>query len=613
VTFASGWALAGLVLLAPLIALHLRDRGRPVREVPSLVVWQELELAPSPGDRGLRLPALPLLLVLQAAALIFLVVALARPHSVASTPPQAQVVVLDDSMWMAAPGRLASAERSVEQIVGALPAHAPVRIVLADGAPRVLYSGHAKGVPAALARVKTSDAPDDLASALTVASGQLTSPHDRVTLIRAPEDPLPAVNVAAGELSTLAVGTPIADQGIFDPSARCGIGAADVCAIFATVHNSGTTAVSDRYTAQAAGHSPLTLHVRVPAGGSVPIVLTAQPDEQVSLSLHSTDALPADNTAWVTVPGQDDLPSTSVVTLVGTPAQALPLARAFASIPGVTLRLRTPSSYVPGDARVSDLVVLDGSVPKGALPAAPAVLLVDPPRLGSLGQVGPVMTDTVLSGSDAGSELLDGVDLSSLDVTRGAAVRLTLARWLAPVAWTEAGPLLAAGNNGHQRVAVLSFDPGRSDLPQLASFPVLAANFVRWSAWAPSSATAGQPIGVFDATPGTRTVTSTQRAGSGGAVERVRSSGQPVALRASAPGLYDITETGPGVSRQAVLNVNASAPAAAASAAPVDLLTARVGARASGGSLAAWFLTAALIVLLLEWIYWSALRRRAVA
>jgi len=87
VTFASGWALAGLVLLAPLVALHLRDRRRPRREVPSLVVWRELGPTATPVRRGLRRPALPLALALQAAALVLLVVALSAPEGAPARQP----------------------------------------------------------------------------------------------------------------------------------------------------------------------------------------------------------------------------------------------------------------------------------------------------------------------------------------------------------------------------------------------------------------------------------------------------------------------------------------------------------------------------------------------
>jgi len=51
--------------------------------------------------------------------------------------------VIDDSLWMSAPGRLAGAERLAQRIADAAPGGAPIRIVLAGAAPSVLYRGAA--------------------------------------------------------------------------------------------------------------------------------------------------------------------------------------------------------------------------------------------------------------------------------------------------------------------------------------------------------------------------------------------------------------------------------------------------------------------------------------
>ena len=605
-TFTSGWALAGLVLLVPLVALHLRDRGLEMRDVPSLLLWQQLEVSSSTGKRRLRPPVLPLLLALQAIALTLLVLALAEPVGSAKTPPPAQVVVLDDSFWMQVPGRLDSAAREVERAVHATPADTPVRIVLAAGAPRVLYRGTASGVSAALRRVRPSAGPPDLSDALTVAAGLLAGPRDRVVLIRAPEDAVPPTVSNPGELSIVTAGTPITNQGIFDASARCGIGGPDLCEVLATVRNTSARAVDDRYTADAAGRRPLSLSTRVGANTSAPIALIARPGEQVSLHLQGSDTLAIDNEAWVSVPEIGNVPGPAVVTLVGTPSRALSVARAFAAVPGITLRLRTPANYSRSDAEASDLVVLDGWLPPAGLPPSPGVVLLDPPRLPG-GHVGGALADSTLSGTDAGGELLDRVDLSSLSIEPGSARRVDLPSWLTPVAWSPSGPLLAAGDDGRQRVAVASFEPGQSDLPQLASFPILAANLVSWSlGWAPGSAVAGTPI-LVDAIPGARNATLMRN---GVVVDRVQLRGQPASLTASNPGLYVVTETGPRMTHRATIAANVAAGVASNSI-PVDIRTAQIIARPGPKpALAAWFVAAAFVVLLLEWAYWWSRRSR---
>ena len=277
-TFARGWALAGLVLLAPLIILHLRDRGRERRDVPSLILWSGFEFDSSTtGTHRLRPPALPLLLALQAIGLTLLVLTLAQPAGPAKRPVPAAVFVLDDSFWMQAPARLPSAERQLEHLIQTRPAATPVRIVLAGGAPRVIYMGPAAGARAAVGRVHPSAAPPDLSAALAVAAGLLTGPRDRLVLIRAPEDPVPQTLSSPGELRTLTAAPPIANQGIFDAAARCGVGAPDVCEVVATVRNTSPSAVDDHYLATVAGRAPLALTTHVGANSSTQIALIARP------------------------------------------------------------------------------------------------------------------------------------------------------------------------------------------------------------------------------------------------------------------------------------------------------------------------------------------------
>ena len=170
-TFVAGWALAGLVLLVPLVLLHLRQRAARQREVPSLLLWHEFELDALGRARRLGPPPLPVLLALQALALILLVLTLAEPLLHGAEVRPATVVVLDDSYWITAPGALPAAKREVDAALGSVPGGSPVRIVLADGTPSVLYRGPASGAATVVSRVRPSDAPADLSQALTVAAG----------------------------------------------------------------------------------------------------------------------------------------------------------------------------------------------------------------------------------------------------------------------------------------------------------------------------------------------------------------------------------------------------------------------------------------------------------
>lgn len=608
-TFGAGWALAGLVLLVPLVILHLRPRTRTPRELPSLLLWRGLESDTTTVSRRPRLPPLPLLLLLQALALIALVLALAEPSSGSSRRPAATVIVLDDSFWMQAPGRLADERREAERIIAAAPAGGAVRIVEANGTPTVVYRGPAAGAASILRGLSAGASAPDLAAAITVASGLLTDAGDRLAVIRAPESELPQLRSGARELQTAVAGAAVTDQGIFNPSARCGIGSPTTCEIVATVANSGASPVVDQIVADVPGHPPLALSARVGARSSAPIELLAAPGEHVELRLQGTDSLPVDDRGWVAVPEEGGLARPATVTVVGQRATALPVAQALAAVPGVTLRVQTPATYRPAQVRSSDLVVVDGALPGGGLPPAPAVLLVDPRQLPG-GRVDGVQADPTLSGTDPSSPLLADVDLSDLIVQAGAAHRLVLPRSLTPVAWSPSGPLLAAGEDIHTRLAVLAFPPTGSNLPQLSSFPILIADIVGWGLeWAPSSAAAGAPIRVATIA-GTNTVTVS---GTGTATQRVSlSAGGAVVQAPSTPGLYTIAETGPGVVHRATVAVNLGPPQSTPTA-PIDIRTTGLPASTKPGSpLTLWPLVAGLLLVVLEWAYW-ALRRERVA
>ena len=103
------------------------------------------------------------------------------------------------------------------------------------------------------------------------------------------------------------------------------------------------------------------------------------------------------------------------ITLVGNRTRALPLARALASVPGVQLRLRTPQTYQRTDPGTSDLLVLDGFMPKGGLPEAPGLLFVNPPRVPG-GTVIGKMKDSRMSGFEAVQRLRESPETRAIPV-----------------------------------------------------------------------------------------------------------------------------------------------------------------------------------------------------
>lgn len=605
-SLARPWWLAGLALLLPLIVLHLRRPALVVREVPSLLLWDRVASTVQSPNRRFERPRRPLLLLLQALALCALVVALAGPERTSASSRPVTVFVVDGSLWMHVGTRLDDARADVQRLAAQFPT-STIAVVSATGTPSLVYRGSRGGLASAIGHLDASSGAGDLTAAVSLGSSLLGGPQGRMIVLRAPENGLPPIAADQGQLATQVIGSSSPDQGLFDAGARCGIGPSAVCEVVASLRNGSSARRIDSYTAFVDGRRSRALRVDVPPRSSSKIVLTAPPGALVQLKLSGRDPLALDDSAWISVPSTANAPSSSTVTLVGDPTGALPVAQAFAAIPGVRLELRTPASYRPKDARASDLLVLDGFVPPSGLPPSPAVALIAPPRLPG-GAIGGALPNPTVSSTVAGSDLLEGVDLGSLNVDPGAARQLTLPDWMAPVVSTPGGALLAAGDDGRQRLAVLAFDPARSNLAQLAAFPILARNLVRWaSAW---TAPAGDGALVIDAVPGAARARVAPRSG---VARSVSFAGRAAGLTDIAPGAFGVHATGTGVSHRRALTTSpaapSTAPAAPASSAPIDLTTWRSAAlRRSGRSLVPWLLVLALAAIAGDWAWWRRVR-----
>ncbi|HEY2477689.1 MAG TPA: VWA domain-containing protein [Solirubrobacterales bacterium] len=605
-TLLSGAALAALVLVVPLVALHLRRRRPPRRAVGSLLAWRDLPSSGGGGARRIGHPPLPLLLALQLLALALLVFALARPVSNHDATTSSRVYVVDESMWMGAEEggttRIDAARAALRERLAEVPGGEAVRIVGAGATPTVLFEGKASEAGGALGDLRAGPGAANLTAALRLAAGLRAGGGDQVVLLRAPEEAAPAVRGGGSSYEDQAIGRPVEDAALGDASAHCGrLGTAEPCEVFVRVSDRGGAARRLPVRIAVSGEPIHTATVAVPANGSAPLVFTAPTGAAVQASLPPGDGLAADDSASVSVPE----PGGERITLVGNRTRALPLARALASVPGVQLRLRTPQTYKPTDPGTSDLLVLDDFVPKGGLPGASALLLVNPPRFPGAGGSQGKMHDSRMSGTEAASPLLEGVELASLTIGAGASRRLDLPASLTAAAWSSEGPLIASGTDGGRRVAVMSFEPSESNLPQLAGFPTLIDNIVAWSQrLAPEAAAAGTPFAVTEP-PGTSAATVEPAAADGAATTGGRSldvaPGSEVPVTIATPGNYVVTLRGPWGARHLALAVNPGT--AAAPGAPVDLVAPAPPARGGRTDLWPWLLAAALLVLILEALY----------
>jgi Ca-activated chloride channel homolog len=222
----------------------------------------------------------------------------------------------------------------------------------------------------------------------------------------------------------------------------------------------------------------------------------------VQAQLTLRDDVTADKTAWAVTRTSSPLH----VLLVSN--GDLFLQTAFELDPTLLLDGVKPSAYRPAAAETYDLVVFDGFLP-ATLPVTPS-LIVNPPK----GSVGPLRFGALIKGGspaaltgvtgDTGA-ILHYLDLSDVHIARGR--QSSLPGWMQPLARVGGWTMLAAGDDGTSRYAVIPFALADSDWPLRISFPIAIQNLLAFLA--PGLAldrgtlTAGQSVH-FLPPPGTR-------------------------------------------------------------------------------------------------------------
>lgn len=220
------------------------------------------------------------------------------------------------------------------------------------------------------------------------------------------------------------------------------------------------------------------------------------------------------------------------------------LEAALADDPSVQLSVAPPAGYRAGMERGYDLVIFDGFLPP-ALPTN-STLLVAPPagRSGPLRFAG-ALTAGAVNAASAGplAGLLQYVDLGDVHVAQVRAV--TLPGWMQPLATSNGHPVLAAGEEGTARFALVSFDLQHSDWPLRVSFPIMLQNLLQYLApgltLGQTTITTGQAVTFFPR-PGTRALEVVRP---DGGVDQLKPPFPPF-TDTSRPGLYTVQEAGAG-------------------------------------------------------------------
>ena len=236
--------------------------------------------------------------------------------------------------------RLAAAQSTLRDELEALPGDERVALILAGAESRLLYEGSAGDAAGAVAKIRPTFGPADLGAALRLAAG-LPRDGGAVELLRAPETQAPRTVGDEGAFRERVVGSPIADLGIAEPSARCLGGAAGRCELFARIESTAS-APRDVQVEVLAGGKRLSAQTVARSGGRVGAGRLQRARRRAPRTrAPGGDPLAADDRAYVDVPATEPLR----VTLVGERQDAEPLARALLAVPGAKVTLRTPADF----------------------------------------------------------------------------------------------------------------------------------------------------------------------------------------------------------------------------------------------------------------------------
>lgn len=471
----------GLVALAlPIVIFYmLRLRRQPAR-VSSLLLWQRVlqdHQANAPWQKLRR----NLLLLLQLLLLTLLVLALARPFRAVEAKVQGNVIILlDASASMQAtdvpPTRFEAAKTSARAIISALKPGDTVSLITVADLPRPLITGDAgldrSALEAALKTAQPTAAPANWLTALALASaGAASMPQSTIVILSdgaIPAD-LPAL---PAPVRWIPIGAGSNNQAIVALSSREGNAGPE---IFARVINfSGQPAqtrleikVDDRL------FEARNLSLAAYPQGSQSFTFTGLPAtaQTIQARLAQADDLPLDNQAQTR-----RAPLGGRVLLVG-PGNLF-LERALGLLPGLSVAQTRPDN-LPTQTADFDLLIFDRATPQTWPAGVKNMLFIGPPNSTPLFEVGDVFSNTrVIVPPAADHPAMAYVDFAGLHIASARAIAPP--PWMRPLLTAEGGPLLLAGENNGQRLAVISFDLLKSDLPLQVDFPILMANLTRW-------------------------------------------------------------------------------------------------------------------------------------
>ncbi len=484
------YALLALLGAVPLILyLHSLRPGGPKRRTTALFIWERVLAERSLATRLGWFVRRNLLLVLQIAAAMLLIAALADPALTRFGRPAGDtIVVVDLTASMKAKGpagtRFEAARRELLSLVEALPAGRRMMLIGAGIESRLVvpYTADRERLREAARALLPTDAPGNVKDAVVLAHAFLRKGgHDRIVVLTdgafaGAED----FARASGHLRVIEVAGGTENVAIVGLGLRRRADAAGRYEVMAKVRNFGTRAA----------HAPLALALddkpiaremlAIEAGGQRVIVhpWNGDPAGTLSAQLEIDDDFATDNRALLTT----DAAAPLRLLYIGPGNPALDrVLRVFPRVQ-VTAAARWDDTLAeggPGRVESFDVLVFD----RVAVPAlnegnvilintvAPNLLLGAHDKTGEAGA-------QRLAMPLANHPLTAGVNLGGLHIRK--ALNVTVAGDGKVLARGSGGPLMAAWERPGLRAMFLGFELEDSDLPYRVAFPLLMHNAFEW-------------------------------------------------------------------------------------------------------------------------------------
>jgi hypothetical protein len=608
-TLLSPFALLLLLLAAPVVLMYVLRLRRPEREISSSLLWPHLVEDMQANTPWQRLRP-SLLLLLQLLVIAGLALALAGPAlSRSATVSRDEIVILDESLSMQAqdisPSRFAVAQARARALADSLPPGRVMSVIGMGSQPHlaIVESPQRSSLERAIDSLTPDTRTPNVLAALSLASSLGRQGESTEAVVYTDH---------SGSLQGLPLSLPFPvkvfrlggvrnDLGITSFSAAGGKHTRAVLRL----HNFGARIAHSDLQLFADGQLADDRPLDIGAGADDAETWDSLPAGIRTLRAHLSvrDDMTADKTAWAVI----DPVQQRHVLLVSAGNYFLQTALSLDS--GVSLSTEDPAAYLPSDAAGNDVVIFDGFLPK-TLPAA-SVLLVNPPagsvagmRFGRRTTTGPVTSQARVQASD----VMHYVDLGDVHIARIRQV--SLPAWMRTLAVGGSRPVIAAGQNGNTRVALLSFAIQESDWPLRVSFPVLIRNLMSYLAPAalvqPSAVVSGASVTLVPPAGSTELLVT----GPSGRQWRLSAPLPPFTDTAD-PGIYSVQSSSRGAVG-ALFASNAFAPRGPDVAGPS---AETLGRPSSGTSITSpnpldisWaFAFGALAILALEW--WEAFKR----